>query len=60
MEYVAELFGDKRDYIPILQSLDKQKHEFLIQNKNDETTYISWVDQPVSTRLPKKKKDFYE
>ena len=44
----AELFGRKRDYLPILESLDRERHEFLIQHKLTDTQYISWVDQPLS------------
>lgn len=45
-EYVAEMYGDKKDFIPILQGLSKEDHEFLIQSKNNEATYVSWVDRP--------------
>jgi hypothetical protein len=46
-ERTAELFGPKRVYTPVLQSLDRERFEFLIQHKLDMRTYISWVDQPV-------------
>lgn len=54
MEYMSELFGNKREWIPIMQSLDKKKYEFIIQSKLSDIHYISWVDKPVSTALPKK------
>lgn len=56
MEYAAEFFGDKREYVPVLQSLSKEDHEFLIQSKNTEDTYISWVDEPLPLFVPKTKR----
>jgi nucleoside-triphosphatase THEP1 len=56
MEYVAEMYGNKKDFIPILQSLSKEDHEFLIQSKNNDQTYISSVDKPVSIKLPENRK----
>lgn len=46
-ERTAELFGPKRVFTPIVQSLNRERFEFLIQHKLDMTTYISWVDKPV-------------
>lgn len=46
-ERLAQLYGRKRDWLPVIQSLDREKFEFLIQNKMSDTTYISWVDRPV-------------
>lgn len=46
IEYAAEIFGDKKEFVPILQGLSKEDHEFLIQSKNNEVVYISWVDKP--------------
>jgi hypothetical protein len=52
-ERVAELFGRKQEYVPVVNSLDRKKFEFLIQHKLDLKTFISWVDRPV--RAPAKK-----
>lgn len=46
-ERTAELFGSKKVWVPILESLDNTKHEFLIQNRRTGTAYISWVDVPI-------------
>jgi hypothetical protein len=43
-ERTAELFGSKRDYVPVLETLDLQRHEFLIQYRKARVTYISWID----------------
>ena len=47
-ERAAQLFGAKRAYVPILESLDRERHEFLIQHKLTGAEYISWVDRPLS------------
>lgn len=47
-ERLAELFGEKKLYLPVIQSLDRNKYEFLIQHKLTDTQYISWVDRPVN------------
>lgn len=47
-ERLAQLFGSKRDYVPVIESLDREKHEFLIQHKLTGTQYISWVDRPLA------------
>lgn len=47
-ERLAQLFGAKKFFIPVIESLDREKHEFLIQHKLTDTQYISWVDKPLS------------
>jgi hypothetical protein len=44
-ERVAQLFGSKRAYVPVLESLSRERHEFLIQHKLTGAQYISWVDR---------------
>jgi hypothetical protein len=46
-ERVAQLFGRKQEYVPVINSLDRERFEFLVQHKMDMSTYISWVDRPV-------------
>lgn len=46
-ERVAELFGPKREWIPIVSSVDPHKHEFLIKDVRSGDAYISWVDEPL-------------
>ena len=53
-ERVAELYGRKQEFVPVIESLDRRRFEFLIQHKMDMSTYISWVDKPV--RIPQKGK----
>lgn len=47
-ERLAELFGKKSLWLPVIDSLDRERHEFLIQHKLTGATYISWVDKPIS------------
>lgn len=49
-ERLAELFGEKKIFLPVIESLDRERHEFLIQHKLTDTQYISWVDRPVDPR----------
>jgi hypothetical protein len=51
-ERLAQLYGRKKEWLPIIQSLDREKFEFLIQHKMSDTTYISWVDRPVQRPKP--------
>lgn len=46
-ERTAELFGNKKQYVPILMGLDRERFEFLIQHKLNRATYKSFVDRPV-------------
>jgi hypothetical protein len=46
-ERTAELYGPKKIFVPVIQSLDRERFEFLIQHKLDLQTYISWIDKPV-------------
>lgn len=58
MEYVSGILGDEKQWVPIIKSLNRAKHEFIIVSMVHERAAISWIDKPVSTRLPQK--DYYE
>lgn len=47
-ERTAQLFGAKRAYVPVLEGLDRERHEFLIQHKLTGAEFISWVDRPLA------------
>ncbi len=51
-ERLAQLFGSKRQYVPVIESLDRERHEFLIQHKLTGTQYISWVDRQIAPPPP--------
>lgn len=46
-ERFAELFGNKKVYMAIFDSMDADAHEFLIKHARTGQMYISWVDTPL-------------
>jgi hypothetical protein len=46
-ERFAELLGHRRDWIPVLDGLDRQAHQFVLRHAPTEQAYISWVDTPL-------------
>lgn len=46
-ERFAELFGDKRLWMPVFDTMDPNKHEFLIKHAKSRAAYISWIDEPL-------------
>lgn len=53
LERFAELFGNRRTWMPILESLDLDKREFLIRNTRTRVAYISWIDDELFPIEPK-------
>ena len=56
LERWAELFGARRDWIPVLRSLDRTKREFVIKHTVTQDAYISWMDEPLAPREPPRRK----
>jgi hypothetical protein len=54
-ERLAELLGNKRDFLPIIDSLDRSRHEFILRHDLSDSFYISWVDKPVNPAAIAKK-----
>jgi nucleoside-triphosphatase THEP1 len=50
LERWAELFGARRDWMPVFDDLDRRKREFIIANPVYDDAYISWVDTPLRPR----------
>lgn len=46
-ERVAEIFGNRKAYMPVIKSMDADKHEFLIKHSRTGLEVISWVDTPL-------------
>lgn len=46
-ERFAQLFGAKRAYMPVFDTMDPNKHEFLIKHFKTGAQFISWVDTPL-------------
>jgi hypothetical protein len=43
-ERTAEILGNRKQFVPILASLDKGKYEFLILHNLSGQMYVSWID----------------
>lgn len=46
-ERFAELFGNKRDWLPVFEQMNPDNHEFLVRHTRSRQAYISWVDEPI-------------
>lgn len=47
LERFSELFGAKRDWMPVFDAMDPDKHEFVLRHSRSRIAYISWVDTPL-------------
>lgn len=56
LERWSELFGARRDWMPVFDSLDPSKREFIIRHSRSRESYISWVDVPLRPVKPPKRK----
>jgi|SRR5215470_4285000 len=55
LERFAELFGHRRDWMPVFDSLNVDSHEFVIRHSKSREAYISWVDVPLTPQKIKRK-----
>jgi hypothetical protein len=55
LERWAELFGARRDWMPVFDSLDRGRREFIIANPVHDEAFISWVDVPLRPVKPPRK-----
>ena len=55
LERFAELFGSKRDWMPVFDSLDPDRHEFILRHSRTRQAVISWVDVPLAPLPPKRR-----
>lgn len=58
-EYAAGLLGGKTEWLPAIESLNKERHEFIIQHQASGLQYISWIDHPVDVRQVAKQNTGY-
>lgn len=56
LERWSELFGARRDWMPVFRTVDRAKREFVIKHSVTGDAYISWVDEPLAPRKPPKAK----
>jgi hypothetical protein len=54
VERFAELFGHRRDWMPVLDSLDPDRYEFILRHARSREAYISWIDTPLEPVKPKR------
>jgi nucleoside-triphosphatase THEP1 len=55
LERWSELFGAKRDWMPVFDDLNRERREFIIANPVHDEAFISWVDVPLEpVRTPKR------
>lgn len=47
LERFAELFGARRDWMPVFEGMDPDKREFVLRHSRSRVAYISWVDEPL-------------
>ena len=55
LERFAELFGHRRDWMPVFDGLDADRHEFVIRHSRSKEAYISWVDTPLTPQRIQRK-----
>jgi nucleoside-triphosphatase THEP1 len=51
----AEVLGSKRQWLPVLSSLDRDKHEFVIKYERTGDALVSWVDIPLKPAKTEKR-----
>jgi hypothetical protein len=56
LERWAELFGARRDWMPVFRTLDRTKREFVIKHTVTQQAYISWVDETLAPRVPPRRR----
>ena len=55
LERFAELFGHRRDWMPVFDDLDQDRHEFIIRHSRSREAYISWIDIPLQPQKIQRK-----
>lgn len=58
MERFAELYGQKREWMPVFDQMDPDRHEFLIKHARSRAVYISWIDTPLVPIKRPERKDY--
>lgn len=58
-ERFAELFGSRREWLPVFEQMNPDNHEFLIKHTRSREAYISWIDEPLRPAQPKGNKGIF-
>jgi|HubBroStandDraft_1064217.scaffolds.fasta_scaffold188284_2 hypothetical protein len=56
LERWSELFGSRRDWMPVFDQMDGTRREFLIRHNRTKLSAISWVDEPLVAVVPDEKR----
>lgn len=56
LERWAEIFGARRDWMPVMRGMSDMKREFLLRHNRSAVAYISWVDKPLTPIDPPRKR----
>jgi hypothetical protein len=56
LEWWSELFGAKRDWMPVIDGLSDMKREFIIRHNRTGDAYISWIDTPLTPIDPPRRR----
>lgn len=54
-KYVGSVMGSWRAWLPVLQSLDRDRHEFVLLHSVTGEAVISWVDTPLKPATPERR-----
>lgn len=54
-KYVGAIMGSWRTWLPVLQSLDRAKREFVLLHSVTQQAVITWVDTPLRPAVPEKR-----
>jgi hypothetical protein len=47
LERWAELFGSRRDWMPVFRTVDRERREFVLKHSVTQRAFISWMDEPL-------------
>lgn len=59
LERFAELFGHRRDWMPVFDGLDPDRHEFIVRHSRSGEAYISWIDTPLRPQKIERRQGLY-
>lgn len=51
-ERFAELFGSRKEWLPVFDQMNPDNNEFLIRHTRSNRVYISWIDEPLVPITP--------
>lgn len=52
---VAQVMGSKKRWLPVLERLDRERHEFVLLHAKTGDAVITWIDVPLKPAAPSKR-----